>query len=734
MRTIGFLVFLLLCGVLVVGLGLSVRAAPTATITVTTTADEVNTNGFCSLREAIINANTDSQSGSTDCAAGSGADTILLAAAATYTLSKDDDGGGHVTDSGADNDDLDITSTITIQGNGATIERSTTLTCTLDGTANDGEFRIFEVQGAGEHNLTLQNLTVRGGCADGSDSPQNFGGGIRNAGTVTLTNSTLSGNRAGFGGASSNEGTLTIQSSTVSGNSAPNDGGGIWNDDILTITNSTISDNSADYDGGGIYNGGGTVTITNSTISDNDAFDDGGGIENVGGEVTVTNSTISENSADEDGGGIRNISDNLVGVGTMTITNSTISGNSADEDGGGILNAGILDIIGSTISGNSADEDGGGIRNNSTGTVIATNSTISGNNADEDGGGIWNDGIAKLSFTTIASNSAGKFGGGIWNDHNVFIKNSIVGNNTATLAGPNCSLAGGTFVPDGVNLATDTATMSCGTTNFTYVPSTGPGGLNLDPLAVNAPGTTATHALLAGSVAIDAVPSGQCTDVNTDPVTQDQRGVSRPQDGDGNGTATCDVGAYEAPTLQRMTFFSLGAEDGRILESGENTDAGGTLSTTGLLRVGDDAANRQYRSVLSFDTSPLPNTAVIVGVRLELKRQGVSGGGNPVQAFGGFLVDLRKGSLGPTSGLEPADFAAAADKTVGPLIPPLVDGWYRLLLTGGKHQINKVGRTQLRLRFVQDDNNDRVANYVSLSAGEAGVSNRPRLVVEYVMP
>jgi uncharacterized delta-60 repeat protein len=186
-------------------------------------------------------------------------------------------------------------------------------------------------------------------------------------------------------------------------------------------------------------------------------------------------------------------------------------------------------------------------------------------------------------------------------------------------------------------------------------------------------------------------------------------------------TPTPTPTATPTATPQSMTFSSLGAEDGRILESGETTDAGGTLSTTGLLRVGDDAAKRQYRSVLSFDTSPLPNTAVIVGVRLELKRQGVSGGGNPVQAFGGFLVDLREGNLGPTSGLELADFAAAADKTVGPLMPPLVEGWYSLLLTGGKHQINKVGRTQMRLRFVQDDNND-------------GVANRPRLVVEYVMP
>jgi len=150
---------------------------------------------------------------------------------------------------------------------------------------------------------------------------------------------------------------------------------------------------------------------------------------------------------------------------------------------------------------------------------------------------------------TIASNSADT-GGGIYNgvSGTVNIKNSIVGNNTAS-TGPNCS---GGVTATGTNLATDTETMSCGTTNFTYVSSTGPGGLNLGPLQVNAPGTTATHALLSGSAAVDAVPSGQCSDVGGNAVNKDQRGVSRPQDGDGDGTAICDVGAYEAEivTLQ----------------------------------------------------------------------------------------------------------------------------------------------------------------------------------------
>ncbi len=428
-----------LMGALVGALGLPALGN---TITVTTTADEVNTNGQCSLREAIINANNDNQSGSTDCAAGSGADTIVLQSGATYTLSKDDDGGGHQTDSGANNDDLDITSDITIQGNGAIIERSTAVTCIINGTAVAGEFRIFEVVSGGA--LTLQNLTVRDGCADGS---------------------------------------------------------------VLT----------ANLDGGGIFNTGGTLTITNSTISDNSAYGSGGIFNE--GTVTITNSTLSGNSATGDVGAA------ISNVGTMTVTNSTISGNSALA-GGGIFNGGTLTVTNSTISGNSAVFDGGGILNVGGAPLTITNSTISGNSAANTGSGIFNQGT-------------------------VNIKNSIVANNTLQ---PNCFGSAG-ITPSGTNLTTDT---SC--PGFTQVTSA---QLNLGPLQVNAPGTTATHALLSGSAAIDAVPAGQCTDLSSTPVdvTEDQRGVGRPQG------AACDVGAYEAVVVT-LTIAGAGTGSGTVTSTG----------------------------------------------------------------------------------------------------------------------------------------------------------------------
>jgi hypothetical protein len=205
--------------------------------------------------------------------------------------------------------------------------------------------------------------------------------------------------------------------------------------------------------------------------------------------------------------------------------------------------------------------------------------------------------------------------------------------------------------------------------------------------------------------------------------------------GDGDFTG---AGIYTIVTPKRI--FSTGAQDGWILESAENSGIGGGTpnSTAATLRLGDDAARKQYRSILSFSTgSVLPDTAIITKVTLKIYRQGVIGGGNPVTAFQGFMVDIKNGVFG-TSALQVTDFQALASKSYGPFIPSLAGNLYIINLTSGKAYINRLGTngglTQMRLRFKVDDNNNGIANYLSLHSGSANVLYRPWLEVQYYMP
>ena len=263
-------------------------------------------------------------------------------------------------------------------------------------------------------------------------------------------------------------------------------GGGIINSGTLTVTNCTVSGNSA---GSGIDNTFGTLTVTNCTVSGNSAIGSGGGISNLLGPLTVTNSTLSGNSAIGSGGGIGNF-------GPLTVTNSTVSGNSA-IDGGGISNFGPLTVTNSTLSGNSAT-NGGGIYNGS-GPLTVTNSTLSGNSAIVIGGGIADAGTVSISFVTIsfvtvADNSATS-GGGIATTPGpqdaVVSIDSIYQN----AQGGNVSVAAGSiFGSLGYNIFSDTPGFSLAPTDRV---NTNP---LLGPLTDNG-GPTFTQALLPGSPA-----------------------------------------------------------------------------------------------------------------------------------------------------------------------------------------------------------------------------------------
>lgn len=198
------------------------------------------------------------------------------------------------------------------------------------------------------------------------------------------------------------------------------------------------------------------------------------------------------------------------------------------------------------------------------------------------------------------------------------------------------------------------------------------------------------------------------------------------------------IGVNNVAESATVTFRSTGGQDGWILESSETSGKGGTLSSTATtVRVGDNATRRQYRGILSFRTSPLPDGATITKITVRVRLQGITGGGDPVTKLRGFMADIKKGTFG-TSTLQLGDFSASASKTCGPFLIATSGGWYVIDLTPAKAYINKVatsgGLTQVRLRFRLDDNSNGTANYVSLYSGDASLSARPQLVIQYAVP
>lgn len=140
-------------------------------------------------------------------------------------------------------------------------------------------------------------------------------------------------------------------------------------------------------------------------------------------------------------------------------------------------------------------------------------------------------------------------------------------------------------------------------------------------------------------------------------------------------------------------LLSIGADDGWILESTETSNKGGTMSPTSTtLWLGDDAQDRQYRVILSFDTSTIPANAVIKSVFLKIRRQSLSGT-DPFKTHGNLTVDIRKGMFSNNRTLQLGDFAVAPSKASAMnFSKTLVSGWYTATLGSANFgYINKAG-------------------------------------------
>jgi CSLREA domain-containing protein len=519
MKTKTVIFILLLAGTLFVAalMEREVTAVATAgaTITVNSTDDTlVPGDGNCTLREAINNANSNSDTTGGDCAAGAGADTIILPGG-IYTL----------TIAGADEDnnatgDLDIRDDLTIQGAGAEIT-------VIDANGLD---RVLDIP-VGSLNVELNDLTVANGYVDVFfGSPSSVGGG----GIMNISGSNLTLNRS------------IVRNNTVEGQDFGT-GGGIYHvNGTLTLNDSVVQENASlpannSCCGGIVTAASGqpaTVILNHSQVISNTATN-GAGIASTAtsnfstSTVILNDSLVAGNIASGFTGGIwATINAGTVNAATvLTLNRSTVRDNQAAEQAGGINALGIpannsgaiVTLNQSAISGNQASI-GGGLRVNGALEVTVSNSTLSGNVATSTGGGIYTNSPVTLINSTLSGNSATDGGGGIYNDSAgaVTVRNSLVANS----AGSDCA-GGGSWSTGGFpNLNGDG---SCPGFTITADPLLG-------PLQDNG-GPTWTHALLAGSPALDTADDAVCA---TPPVNStDQRGVYRPQ-----GPA-CDIGAFE---------------------------------------------------------------------------------------------------------------------------------------------------------------------------------------------
>jgi CSLREA domain-containing protein len=466
--------------------------------------------------------------------------------------------------------------------------------------------------------------------------------------------------------------------------------------DNVTIRHGQCPDQCIPPIGGGEGGGGiksfGSLTVTNSLITNNSSPNTGGGIYGRG-TTQILNSTFTNNKAGWVGGGLDIASDTA----RATIIGSTFLNNFAKAGGGGIeFSQGVSSVLNSTFSNNRVELYSGGGINNYESTLTVTNSTFSENRAPNGGG------ISDNLFGTL------------------FLINNVIANS---------------LVPDGSGITTDCYrdpsdiigsninnlienSLNCGISLSNSDPILGPLG--------NYGGPTQTMALLNNSPAIDAGTTTGC------PAT-DQRGVTRPQG------AACDIGAYEFNTFTN-TFTSQAVQDGRLLESSEASNAGGWFdSSATTFIVGDDNVDRQYRSILHFDTSSLPDNAFITKAVLAIRRQGITGS-DPFLSLGLLQVDMRKPGFGAPS-LELLDFNSPSAKTnAGFFSSSLSTFWHRAILNNpAKRHINLLGTTQFRLSFTLDDNDNNSADFIRFYSGDSHTgsspaASRPKLIITYTLP
>lgn len=339
----------------------------TGDLVVTKTADtnDGRCDTDCSLREAVVAANTRP-----------GRDTVRVPAGTFVLTLKGPD------EDSAATGDLDVTDALVLQGAGAsgTVLHGGHLTTPAPfDRVLDVRFGVVEVR----------DLRVTGGRLDRGN-----GGGIRSSGALTLVDVRVDHNSVTFSGAgiASEPGgggvpSLVLRRTTVESNSNTEEGTGIYSRGALRILDSTLRENRNNDGYGGALDNGGAGEVLDSTLEGNANLCGGGATNGPSGQLVIRRSRIVGNDAFA-GGGIRNYGD-------LRVEDSEVSGNTASEGGGGIANQdGVARLVRVTVAANTAaDEDhggcggpdrGGGLYNSAAGTFSLRDTTVAFN---DDAGG-----------------------------------------------------------------------------------------------------------------------------------------------------------------------------------------------------------------------------------------------------------------------------------------------------------------------------------------------------------
>ena len=441
-----------------------------------------------------------------------------------------------------------FTSNYTQDNGGAIYIAAGTGTMTISGSSFTTQNNAAIDAGAAIY-LNAGTLTINSATFTSNSTTNGSGGAIfQNGGTLTIDAAAFSGNTASGNGGAINVsavggGTLTVNNTTFTNSNAANSadaGGAIYHNSatLLTVTNSTFTGNTATVaggDGGAIMldNNGSSATISGSAFTSNSANDAGGAIFNDGEPFTVTTSAFTSNSAGTgaasagNGGAIHNSINSLSAASKITlssfINNSIAMAADFSALGGAISNSGTIIIANVTFSGNSLTKSTAGAGNSfggglyADGTTTVHNATFSGNTVSESGTGTGSGG----SIYSVAGA--------------VTIANSIVANGTENGAAGNC---GGTYTNGGNNV--DFNGGDCG-----FAITTDP---NLGALT----GSPQYFPLTTGSSAIDTGSNAICATA-TSTNNESQNGLTRPLDGNGDATLTCDIGSYEGPTVSATT-------------------------------------------------------------------------------------------------------------------------------------------------------------------------------------